>query len=402
MIVNNTGMSSIDVYFGNYFANRTYSTHALSDNVSLIEGHTQINPAAVYTLRDELNGAELFPPGATLTSIIQCSQGESYIPINGNDTKFLIASNDYITKALLRVSYTADSYYSRQFYPSEQDMLLLNFYLADAYVNAIDRIDFKMLDSDQYSSKLQAYKTVADTSVVITEGYFDVSRYYSAYLLEDSDYYLRAVEAGGTITEYGRITVVEPAVKEIGLASMQLNPESVLIASKITMNAWANDGRTSLYVVYEDLMNQTDDLNITVYHENGTVFQNDHYVDTNSVTLEYNITDFSNDTFTVSFSVEHETFGNSPVTYFMSVSTSTMWNLGVSSYVYTFISLITIVLVGGITTRKSMLAGVIMFISMILILRAIGWLSVMSDVSIVFVILLCVIGLFVWIKQGGE
>lgn len=401
VIVNNTGNTSFVVYFGNLFVNNTYSTHAVSGDVDAMGAYTQINPYVQYNVLNELTGVAFFPPNATLTSIIHCNSGETYIPIDDNTTRFIIASTDYVDKASLRISYTADAYYSRQFYPSSADVTVLNFYVMDAFVHPLDRIDFVMLNMDHYTELLQIYKEIQSEAVIITEGYFDISHSFSAYLLEDVDYLLRTRDSNNIYTEFGRITIVAPAIKELGQITLDLNPQATLIAESIFMNAYTNDVRDTLSVVYSDATNQTEELNITVFFENGTIFQTVAYDDTNSVNINYNISTYSNQTFTVDFELNHTTFGNSPVSYSMGVFAPVVMNLGISALGYQLISLLSLVLIGGIVTRKNIVAGSVVLFMMVIIFKAINWL-VIPTIGVVFIGVLMVLGIINYIKQGGE
>lgn len=403
VIVNNTGLSSFVVKFGNYFINNTYTTSNYSE-VQNMTIYNQRYPAILYNVLDELTGEELYPPNTTLTSIIHCSKGENYISIGDNVTNILLASEEYIDKASLRISYTADMYYSRQLYPSESDLMILNFYVIDAYINALDRIDFKMLDTDYYESKFQVYKPIDNDSITITEGYFDASHYFSAYLMEDSDYYLRTVNTDGSITSFGRITVVRPDEKELGKTYYSLNPQAVLIADNILMNAYTDEDRVTLYIEYEDLLNQTEEVIVTIYFENSTVFDNTTYT-TNIVDTNHNITPYANDSFTVTFTVLHTTLGNSPVVYTMSLLTPIVWGIsGVSSMMYSLFSLTLLLLVGGITTRRSLIPGSILLVVTFLIVWGVGWLSGVDQVAqlFVFVVVILMLSIINYLKQGGE
>ena len=397
VIVNNTGQSSFTVYFGNYYANKSYNTSSLQGDQKNITTYTHINPSIMYNILDELTGEYMFPPNATLTSIIHCSLGETYIQIDEGDTRILIASSAYLDKASLRVLYTADAYYSRQLYPEESDALVLSFYVVDALQNALDRIDFLMEDINYYSTKLQVYKTVQTEALIITEGYFDASHYFSVYLMEDSDYYMRTIGSTGAVTDFGRITIVAPATKTLGQVTMNLNPQATLISDNILMNAWTNTDRTALYIVYTDATNETTNVTITVYFANGTVFENATY-SAQAVNVEYNISNYTNESFTVAFSVWHETFGNSPVTYTVGVFPGIAWDIGVNTTLYTLYSLVLLILVGGVATRQSIVAGSVLFLVTMIMLYQIGWLSI-SLVSIAFIGVLLVLGIIVSGKQ---
>lgn len=399
-VVNNTGLSEFTVRFGNYFVNNSYSTHSTS-NIKNVTDYTQINPYVIYKIRDELTGELMFPPNATLSSIIAGSKGETYIPIENNDTKFLIATNEYVDKVSLRILYTADMYYSRQIYPSEADQTIFDAYVVDAQEHALDRIDFLMEDMNYYDSKLQIYKNLGNSTIIITEGYFDISHYFSAYLMEDTDYYLRTIDSTNGITEFGRLTVVSPAEKVLSKATINLNPQAVLIGDYLLMNAYTDDNRTTLYIQYNDDLNETDNVTIAVLFGNGTVWQNHTYY-ANSVNTEYNITDYNDTDFTVTFTVYHQTFGNSPVTYTMGIFAPVFWDLGFSSGLYNLISLAVLVIIGGITTRRSLIAGILIFSIAFILFVALGWLTAGGWILFSLIMIVGVLSIINYLQGGAE
>jgi len=345
----------------------------------------------------------LSPPNATLMSIIHCSIGENYIPIETNVTQFLIATTNVVDKASLRVTYTADVYYSHQLYPASSNFIILNFYVIDAYKNALDRIDFQMLDVNYYDTKLQVYKPFNTTNLIITEGYFDASHYFSAFLMEDSDYYLRAV-VGGSYVSFGRVTVVKPDTKQLGKSYYNLNPQAVLISDNILMNAYTNPTRTTLYVDYNDKLVQTTELIVTILFENGTVFRNDTYYNTSVVNANYDITAYQNLTFTVNFWLLHESLGNSPIMNSVTLFATLFWDVGASAMWYNLFALSILMAVGGLTTRESLIQGSMIFIITFLIVWGIGWfigIGVIPQLFVVtvFFILLAIISR---VKEGEE
>ncbi|RLF61821.1 MAG: hypothetical protein DRN33_06360, partial [Thermoplasmata archaeon] len=397
-IVNNTG-NPFRVQFTNYAKNNAYSTHPLSSTIYNVTDYTQQSQSITYNIMDEQSGAYLMPPNATLIALIECPLGENFVDVNA--TKFILASKQYISKAVLRVKYTADSYYSRQFYPDDIDNLNLNFYVTDAYKNALDRIDFVMVDVNYYDTLLQIYKEREESKMIVTEGYFDSSHMFSAYLLEDTDYYLRVKNADGSYTEFGRISVVVPATKTLGKTTINLNPQAVLIADNLYMNAFMSEDRKTMYIEYNDKLNETDNITITTYFENGTVFKNETYTGVNSLNLEYDTTGYENESFTVSFSICHETFGNSPVTYSMSLFAPYGFGLGLADYLYQLISLGVLMFVGGLATRRSLIAGILLFSVSLLVFYGIGWLSI-PPVFIAFVVVLFALAIIIHLKSGGE
>ena len=398
VIVNNTGTTDLNIRFGNYYANNTYSSHNQTTSIYEISGYTQTNQYQIYNLLDELTGEFIYPPNSSIMVITSCSQGETYINIAENDTKFLIATNQYINKTAVRVTYTADAYYSRQLYPAVSDALILKFYLADAFVNAIDRIDFIIQDQNYYTSKLQVYKTLDIESIIITEGYFDASRQFSTYLQEDIDYYLRAND-DGSLTDFGRITVVAPDTKYLGLISMKTSPDVSLMANHITSNFYTGDNYTKLYIYYNDDLAETINATITTYFENGTIFQTYYSAGIDTINIEYNISSYPTTSFYVTFYVWHETFGNSPLKWSQNTFFPTLLDLGISSFWYGLIGLAILMIVALVVSSESVIGGSLIFIIMILILTGLSWINISFGV-ICLIIFLLLLGVMKDVNRG--
>ena len=398
LVVNTTGLSEFKVYFGNYFVNNSYSTHAVQ-NLKEIESYKQENIYAIYKLLNEVTGQENHPPNATLMAFVSCSYGSNYIFLEGNETQYLIALKDYPIKTLVRVQYTADSYYSRILYPSRKESYVLNFYLVDAYKYPLDRIDFIMRDTRYYNSRLQIYKEIANQTIIVTEGYFDASHSISLYLMEDCDYYIRTLNSDGTYTEFGIISVVEPTTKELGKTTISLNPQAISLSNYVTMNAWTNDDRSELYVEYSDSLQNTSEVKIAIYFSNGTLFKEVTYYNTSSIDLTYDIGNYTDESFEVKFSIRHSNFGNQ--TYVMFLYPSGFWNLGISSLWYSLFAMGILIMLGGIATRRSVIGGVIVFMLGLVLFEIIGWLS-LPLVAIAVIVLLGILAIMIYFKQGGE
>lgn len=400
IIVNNTGTYDLNIRFGNYYTNNSYSAHARTTPLYNMIGYTQINPYQTYNLLDELTGAYLYPPNSTILVIIGCSQGETYINIAENDTQFLIATGNYINKSSVRVTYTADAYYSRQLYPIFSDALILKFYLADAYTTAIDRIDFIMQDQNYYNSKLQVYKTLDAEYIIITEGYFDVSRQFSTYLQEDIDYYLQTND-DGTITDFGRITIVAPDVKYLGLCNMDLTPDVLLMGEYITSNFYTADNYTALHIYYNDDLAQTINATIVTYYENGSIFQSYFSSGVDTINIEYNISDFNDTSFYVTFEVWHELYGNSPLKWSQNVFYPLMFDLGISSFWYGIIGLALLMAVALMVSSGSVIPGSLMFVIVMFVLMGLRWINIGLGV-VGLIVFLLLLGAIKEIKQGGS
>ena len=400
IIVNNTGTYDLNIQFGNYYANNSYSLHARTTPLYDVTGYTQINPYQTYNLLDELTGEYLYPPNSTILVIIGCSQGETYINIAENDTQFLIATTNYINKSSVRVTYTADAYYSRQLYPTYSDALILKFYLADAYTTAIDRIDFIMQDQNYYNSKLQVYKTLDAEYIIITEGYFDVSRQFSTYLQEDIDYYLRTND-DGSLTDFGRITIVAPDIKYLGLVNMDLTPDVQLMGAHVTSNVYTADNYTALHIYYNDDLDQTINATIITYYENGSIFQSYFSSGVDTINIEYNISDFNETSFYVTFNVWHETFGNSPLKWSQNVFYPTIFDLGISTYWYNIIGLAFLMVVALLVSSGSVIAGSLIFLIVMFVLMGLQWINMGLGV-VGLVIFLMLLATIKEVKGGGS
>lgn len=405
IVVNNTGVSTFTVKFGNYYANNTYTNYRSNTTyVHNLTSYNQVYYTVLYNVLDELTGEELFPPNTTLTSIVHCSMGENYIPIDNNEVSFLLATQYVIDKASLRVTYTADVYYSRQLYPATSDFIIVNFYTIDAYENALDRIDFLMNDFNYYDQKLQIYKPYNNSNMIITEGYFDASHYFSAFLMEDSDYYIRTIEViTNTTTSFGRITVVKPDTKTLGNVYLNLNPQAVLISKNILMNAYMSSDRNTLYVSYEDKLDQTNSVNILVYLQNGTIYKNETYT-TPIVATNYNTTGMNTTSFTVLFTVSHASLGNSPIRHPISLAYAVAWGIGSTAvYMYNLFALTGLTLIGGITTRKSLIAGSMIYVIGFFVFWGLGWLGgIPVEILGVFVVFMFSLSIINYLKTGGE
>jgi len=398
LIVNNTGITDLNVRFGNYYANNSYSETARTTPIYNITGYTQINVYQIYNMLDELTGEYIYPPNSTVMIITSCSQGETYINIADNDTKFLIATTQYINKTAVRVTYTADAYYSRQLYPAVSDALILNFYLADAYTNAIDRIDFIIQDQDYYSSRLQVYKTLDSESIIITEGYFDASRQFSTYLQEDIDYYLRTND-DGSLTDFGRITVVAPDTKYLGLIKLKTNPDVSLMADHITSNFYANDNYTALHIYYNDDLAETINATIITYYENGSIFNSYFSTGMDTINIELNISDYPETSFYVTFEIWHETFGNSPLKWSQNTFFPTLIDLGISSFWHGLIGLALLMIVALLVSSESIIGGSVFFLIMILLLSGLSWINISFGV-LSLIIFLLLLGVMKEVNRG--
>lgn len=403
--VNTSGasLSTYNLEFGNYFANRSYTntTHN-SSQISTVTGQSQINPYINYNILDEITFQELYPPNSTVNLFITCNNGESFIPIEEDDTKFLLAvdTGQNLNKSLLQVKYDADSFYSRQLYPEEADVLTLNKYVVDAFEFALDRIDFVMDDVRHFDARLIIYKSVGGERITITEGFFDASHEFSAFLREDTDYFLLVVDDDGTETDFGRITPQEPTIKTLSDLKLGLSPEAQLLQNNLLINSVRSENKSFIFVEYDDNLAETNYVVVQVYHENGTIFNNETVL-ADSFDRTYNVTNFENESFRVDVRASHETYGNSDIKVSFNLAQDITQSIGISDLAKFLIALGVLMSLAGWATRDSLIISMILFSISLGLFMATGFIE--KD----YRLLLTVIFLFIFaytthIKRGNE
>lgn len=405
LVVNTTGISSFTASFGNYIVQNSWSNSTVPiQNIVPVNG-TQINPVTLYNFVDEFTGNPLYPPNSTLFVIPSCSAGINFIQVGGATTSYttiLVAESSQFTLSNVRVQYSPDVYYARQIFQSPLNFSVMNFYMINAFKYAVDRIDFKMLDSTYYNSYLELYKTIQGQTVPITEGYFDASHFFSAFLGEDVTYNMQTVDPSGTITQFGIITVVYPIEKDLSLATFVTNPSAQLIAKNILMNAFLSGNNTQLNVIYNDKLNSTSQLNISVLFDNGTVFQSANYTNTSNVNLAYNTSNYTNQSWTVEFNVLNPAIGSVPISYIVPVLVSgSQFLSGASSLWLDLISIGIVTAIGGVTTRRSLVVGSLLSVAAVGLFWGIGWMGV-PTVFVAFFIILLILGIVIYLKEGGD
>jgi hypothetical protein len=364
---NTTG--SFTLYFGNYYNNISHlSNTATSSNT--LSNYTQINSYVIYNILDELTGNYLYPPNSTLTSIISCSSGENYIPISNGTTRFLVATMENTVKATIRVTYSEGVYYSRQLYPPNATSNILNFYVADAYQNPLDRVVFNMLDPTHYNDMLIIYVPLGNSEIIITEGYFDASHQFSCYLIEDLDYYLRLSDG----TELGRATITEPSTRDLGRVTINFNPSTLSIYNSLILNAYICGDQ--ICVDYNDSSAGTRNITVSIYFENETLYINQTFTNQSVLNLNYDIPENYTGNFIVRFSIYHSTLNSgNEITYTIITPRGFEWTLGMPSIYLTLASLTLLVLVAGLGTQQNLIGTTILLDLFYLLLVGIGWLS---------------------------
>ena len=397
LVVETDSERQVAIRFGNYYATTVlkdvediHPTPEPPTETRTITTYTQINPLIEIQLLNEFNSTLFYPPNTTsVHAVITCSLGDTFVPVNEGDTRILVASKQPVTRALARVSYTADAYYSRQVYTDRAYSELAKLYVADAYSNALDLVTFRAADTSLYDALLQVYKERGGTEIIITEGYLDSSHEFATFLAEDTEYQIRAVEPDGTIIDLGTILVTQPTIKEVGTPTLDLTTDASLITENIQTSARIEG--TTLYIAYQDATNQTINATVTVKTPNGTTIYS-HTITTSTASLSTDITGHENETLTITWQVHHETFGNSPVTKTLVLWSPQGYGLGASTELVAGMMVVLLAIVFGIATRRTLVPTSLAGMGLILVLKAVGWLPISyGGITVIGVMLAVVI-----------
>jgi len=403
LIINTTNISisSFTVQFQNYYANNSYPTaSSLPSTIVNITNYKQENYQYRFDLQDELTGKDLNPPNSTLLMGFHCDEGETFIPLDENTTEFYFPGEDYFNWVYLKVKYSATDFYSRNWYPEEnKDSYYHIFYIVDAYERALDKIQFVMDDPNHYGSKLIIYKVFGDNSFKITEGFFDVSHTFTAYLVEDEQYRLKVQDSGGS-TELGKMLIVEPATKHLTPPKMGLDPKQYLISNNIEFEAYfQNDTAdiTDLIIKYNDKSEKTINVSISV-ETNETIYENMFYQNSfTTIVPDVNTTN----SYYISYLVEHEDFGNSPVPYGHMVSSFKKGiDFGWGSMMNGLFAFVILFFIATMITPKNLVAGGFIFLSVTAIVMMMGWIN-LSIPAITILVVFIIVGIVLKVKRGG-
>lgn len=406
LIVNNTGLSSFDVLFSNFYVNNNYSSHTLPASIQNVESYQQINKMWKIELFDELTGENMYPPNTTsLYFILNCAYGYSYITLEENKTYYVIATKEKLNYIYLKIKYSASDFYSRNYYVLEdQNAYYIPFYLINAYERALDKIDFIMDNPEYYNCLLEIYTTIGESSITITSGYFDISHLFSAYLGEDNLYNLKLYCDGGWI-EIGKVLVNEPAEKHIE-PTTTLVPSVTMIYENLVIRGYfqnASADTTNLIVTYEDKINKTENVTIIVYNlANDSVFHNLTYY-TPNIELSLAGANTSEDYY-ITFEINHEELGNSPVSEQLLVSNLSKDILigGASvSWLYPILAFALMFFIATIITPKNLISGTITLITILAFTIMFGWLTINTTILVLFGFMF-VLGIVLHLKEGSE
>jgi hypothetical protein len=392
LVVNNTGLTSFTLNFGNYLINNSYTSSSINNTQNLTT-YTNINKYLMINILDEINGSSTYPPTSTVIASITCDQGQNYFTIQPNITRILVALLDDPLKITLRPQYSATDYYYRARYNFlSQSAYSYDIYLADGTVYTIVPVIFIMQDVNKQGKLLQIYKVLGNQTQIISEGYFDISSSDTEYLIQGVDYKIRVLDSLGAVVYSGDVNVPQATTKYLYTSTQNLTPLMNFSSQYLYKSAYfvnSSAALSNITVNYTDVTLSLSTVTITIYNNSGIV-NTSVIPNTNnfSVTALYNAN--TSESYYVKFSISHPGYGT--VTD-GAIITGTFrgFNLGISaswlSIIAITILLMVMMSIGGPTTIIP--SGIVMF-ALWGLFMAMGWIVLTQGQYLALIILLIV------------
>jgi len=303
--VNTTGVSSFDVYFGNYIASNDYEEAPIVlENVTNVEEYyEQANPYYVLNLIDEKTGDMQLPSGANTTITLFCSQGTSSFTLNRS--KILIPAFEILDSVRATVQYSPTEIYYRDLLV-RSSIEYKNIYVVDANQHQVVQILFQLQDNTGRfdNAILKVKKYIEGSLITITELYFDAEDKAIVYLVNGDKYQL-FVDNGEEERSIGYI-YVDPSDLTKTIVLSELTTTNVSVANT-TYSLSFEDGIISF--TWKDPNELTQEVNMWVYNytSNEELY---HASSTNHSYVNFvYVTPDANATYKVKIEIKHPYFG---------------------------------------------------------------------------------------------
>ena len=361
------------------YDNHTYTVSCVSNSNSSLTYNESINFTNHYanwsfTLYNEDYWNKIFDStGANITLTIYCSEDDNTYIYDFNDsyTDYIpIECNvDYVQ---INVNYN-ESGYTRSLVPEGAITSNVSIYLADAFAYTILKTPFFMSDYNYYNSLITFYKQSNGTEYTITEGYFDIVHRFYASLKQDNNYYIR-ITKGSQVRELTYYFAADSSQQDISISTINLQPNSGLTLISGNLNLYGEFiDNTTLQLHYEDKLNDTEDITITIYEGlNETPVYNNTFTGLSDFLVNINGLNKSK-RYSVAYSINHGTLGNSPVKGVFGIGDFSLFDLGLNSWLYMIFSFTILVMTSLLIIPKTRLFGYISLLGEMGVLTYIGW-----------------------------
>jgi len=187
--------SKVNLSFGNYFANKSYSTVAKpsADTLNMENAsYQEINPYYVLTYNLEQTGENKLPPGANVTTSLLSDSGVTSYRVN--DARYLVAAREQVDEIETTVQYSATDIYQRNILPTSK-VEYRTFWLVDANKNQVVELLLEKRDQtgDYSDAFVRIKKDIGGAKRAITEQYFDAEDKTVVYLINGEKYTVEVV-----------------------------------------------------------------------------------------------------------------------------------------------------------------------------------------------------------------
>jgi hypothetical protein len=264
LIVNTNGNSVMDMYFGNFLVNNTYSDMSKSSVTLNISTYSEINPYIQFIILDEVSGNQSLPPNANLTLVIYCERGSSIF--NLSSTHFTMATKTQANSVRAIVEYSPTDLYYRDYQVTTSHETQY-VYLVDANLHQMVKQTYRLKDlSGEFSGATLSIKNyIGNTLATITELSFDVESKAIVYLINGYKYQL-FISNGNEVRGIGNIYVdsgdLDKLISINAVVQRPVNQGNV----KINVTRLGN----SIHLYWLDTTNQTNQVEMWVYNQNRT------------------------------------------------------------------------------------------------------------------------------------
>jgi hypothetical protein len=229
----------------------------------------------------------LICPDSTYTTIIT-EQNQS-IPINCDYTKFKFT-----------LEYETTSYYRTQLI-EPNDAFDVNVYLIDLDTTQAIFNNFVVDDllADYTNVSLYIYKTIGNSTDVITADFIDLEDKIGAYLIENNEYIVELRSTNKPTQSLGSYGASDTGSIYLRLYDFGVSPSTNSLYDNVYYNQWSVKSNTSLmtYALINDSTNKVTNINWTLYKDSltGDVLYTVSSTD-NNILLMYNATTYMNNT----------------------------------------------------------------------------------------------------------
>lgn len=308
--------SKINLTWGNYFANRSYSTTTKPSADTLDLGNTsyqEINPYYVLTYNLEQTGENKLPPNANVTTSLLSESGVTSYRVE--DARYLVAAREQVDEIETTVQYSATDIYQRNILPTSK-VEYRNIYLVDANKNQVVELLLEKRDQtgDYSDAFVRIKKSLSGSKRAITEQYFDAEEKTVVYLINGEKYTIEVVSEDREQTRsIGNLYVdTVDLTKTIRIQELSsLDPES----GNMTYNLYQEG--TQVKLDFSSPSDQSNNVTLKVWNYTDGESQNLLYENTVSDVQQANLNyDVNSSLNTTNVSVrakgiiESEKFGN--------------------------------------------------------------------------------------------